>query len=165
MAAVVTTSGATIGAALVVKVISVPSTVPLAVVAKALNTYVVCAVKPFTTAEIVVPVADTVVHVDALCALYLNPCAVIASLPTVIVPFNVALSCVIDVAAVVATTGAMISPPLSCSVVNVADTHADSVSSHTALTSTVYVVFAVKPVNAFDVVVRVSAAPEFNLNS
>ena len=131
-----------VGAALVVKVISLPSTVPLAVVAKALNTYVVCAVNPFTTAEIVVPVADTSLHVDALCVLYLNPCAVIVSVPTVIVPFNVALSCVIDVAAGVATTGGTISgsgssPPCSASVVKVVVTHADCWSSHIALTSTV----------------------------
>jgi hypothetical protein len=40
----------------------------------------------------VVPVADTSLHVVALCALYWNPWAVIASLPSVIVPFKIALS-------------------------------------------------------------------------
>ena len=43
-------------------VISAPSTVPLAVVAKALNVYVVSAVNPVSTAVIVGRTAGTVVH-------------------------------------------------------------------------------------------------------
>ena len=73
-----------------VKVITAPSTVPLAVVANALNWYSVSAAKLFKVEVIVVPVAATVVQSAAAVALYINPCAVIVSSPAVIVPFKVA---------------------------------------------------------------------------
>ena len=73
VAARVVTTGATIGAAVVVNVIAVPSTVPVAVVANALNVYSVSAVKAERVAEIVVPVALTVVQSAAAVALYMNP--------------------------------------------------------------------------------------------
>ena len=63
----------TTGAAVVVNVIAVPSTVPVAVVANALNVYSVSAVKAERVAEIVVPVALTVVQSAAAVALYMNP--------------------------------------------------------------------------------------------
>ena len=71
----------------------------------------------------VVPVADTVVHSVAVVALYLKPCAVIASLPAVIVPFKVAASCVTLVAARVVTVGAV--TPCAFCVVKLVLTHAD----------------------------------------
>ena len=73
-----------------VKVITAPSTVPLTVVANALNWYSVSGVKPLTVAARVVPVAETFVQSAAAVAFYMKPCAVIVSLPAVIVPFNVA---------------------------------------------------------------------------
>ena len=61
------------GVAVVVKVITAPSTVPLAVVANALNWYSVSAAKVFTVATRVVPLAETLVQSAAAVALYIKP--------------------------------------------------------------------------------------------
>ena len=55
------------------KFITSPSTVLLAVVANALYSYAVSAVRLLTVAVRVVPVADTVVHSVAELALYIKP--------------------------------------------------------------------------------------------
>ena len=61
------------GVAVVVKVITAPSTVPLAVVANALNWYSVSAAKLLKVEVIVVPLAETLVQSVAAVALYIKP--------------------------------------------------------------------------------------------
>ena len=79
-------------------------------------------------------------------------------------PFRVALVLPTFVAGEVVTSPNTITT-CSSSVVKFALTHSDVCSSHIDLTSTVYAVFGVRPVIVLVVVVRVSAAPPFNLNS
>ena len=104
------------------KFITSPSTVLLAVVANALYSYAVSAVRLLTVADRFVPVAATVVQSVAELALYIKPCAVIASLPAVIVPFKVAPSCVMLLAARVFTVGGVTTTAV---VVKLVLTHAD----------------------------------------
>ena len=78
---------------------------PLAVVANALYSYAVSAVRLLSVAVMFSPVAATVVQSAAELALYIKPCAVISSLPAVIVPFKVAPLSVMLLAARVSTVG------------------------------------------------------------